>query len=74
MTKAVVPFGYNQIVLDLDDAVKFLGFLAKAERYDTHGWGDERNNHVWKPNDDELTLKILPDEVYHGARLAGKKE
>jgi hypothetical protein len=75
VTKAVVPFGYNRLVMDVDDALTFLGILAKSEFYESNGYREERTHHVWSDADRlDLTLTLLSPETYHGAKLAGKRE
>ena len=75
MSKVIMSIGYNEYVLDLQDAVTVMEIMTKAERYkekwrsggDTthHVWGDEGSNVV-------TSIKPLSENLYRTAKLAGE--
>ena len=81
MNKAIVQIGYNNYVLDTEKAIKLLSILDGAERYETK-WRNEKEGgttyHVWNPDDSPADgmreLKLMPEQLYRLAKLAGKPE
>lgn len=81
MNKAIVQIGYNNYVLDTEKAIKLLSILDGAERYETK-WRNEKEGgttyHVWNPAespaDGMKELKLMPEQLYRLAKLAGKPE
>jgi hypothetical protein len=74
----VMELGYNSIVLSVKDALVVAEIMQRAEKYEKkYNRGDDGNNsytyHVW-PNPDEITMKLISDDIYHVAKLAGKPE
>lgn len=79
----VIDIGYQKIVLPREEALKMAELLEKAEVYEDKYWSrDERTakgmtseytHHVYT-NDKTYTMKIITDELYQMARLAGKPE
>jgi len=79
----IVTFGYTDYVVPTKDAVTFLELLANAERYEERYVSkDDKGNtlgeayhtyHVYD-NDAVFTAKIIPNEKYRMAKLAGKPE
>lgn len=79
MTKAIIRFGYDQYVMDVQDAVTMHEIMAKAECFkrdyrsrDNGGplyyvWGQDADNEA-------RSFEILPDNLYRMAKLAGKPE
>lgn len=77
----VIDLGYKSIVLPRDDAVKFVEMLEKSETYERKWWSAEKRKelgmnadhtfHVY-PNEHEYTMKVITDQHYQMAKLAGK--
>jgi hypothetical protein len=70
----IVQLGYANYVMPTKDAVQVLEILEKAERY-VHKYrsGNESTHHVW-PNDSTFDAKMIGNELYSMAKLAGKPE
>jgi len=79
MTKAIVRFGYDQYVMDAQDALVVHEILAKAEFFHRKYRRDTEGGtlfYIW-PQEGESDLKsfeIVPDHLYRMAKLAGKPE
>ena len=79
----VVDIGWQKIILHREDALKLAEVLEKAEVYEEKYWSrDERTargmteeytHHVYT-NDKHYNMKIITDELYQMAKLAGKPE
>ncbi len=74
----VMELGYNSIVLPVKDALAVAEIMQRAEKYEKkYNRGDDGNNsytyHVWV-NPDEITMKLISDDIYRVAKLAGKPE
>ena len=74
----VMELGYNSIVLPVKDALAVAEIMQRAEKYEKkYNRGDDGNNsytyHVW-PNPDEVVMKLISDDIYRMAKLAGKPE
>lgn len=82
MVKAVISWGYNDYIMDLQDAVAVLELLDKAERYQSkyHGRTDNRASftsyHVYPQEDEAATrnITILTGDAYRKAKLLGRPE
>lgn len=70
----IVSLGYSHYVMPTKDAVQLLEILEKAERY-VHKYraNDESTHHVW-PNDTTVEAKMIGNDMYRMAKLAGKPE
>ena len=70
----IVSLGYSHYVMPTKDAVHLLEILEKAERY-VHKYraNDESTHHVW-PNDTTVEAKMIGNDMYRMAKLAGKPE
>ena len=70
----IVSLGYSHYVMPTKDAVQLLEILEKAERY-VHKYraNDESTHHVW-PNDTTVDAKMIGNDMYRMAKLAGKPE
>jgi len=70
----VVTLGYAHYVMQTADAVRLLEILENAERY-VHKYrtNDASTHHVW-PNDTTFEAKMIGNDLYSMARLAGKPE
>lgn len=81
----VVDIGYHSLVLDKDDALALIGILERSERYEQKYWskadreergmpaGAEYTYHVY-PNEQTYVAKIISNDLYNMAKLAGKPE
>lgn len=77
----VVDLGWQKIVMNREDAMKFVEIIERAETYENKYWSrdertklgmdDEYTYHVY-PNDKEYQMKIISDSHYEMAKLAGK--
>ena len=80
MAKAIVSVGYRDYVLDFKDACSLAEILGSAELYKTKYTKDDEGNssdtiHVYPQEASDmanLTVKLLPTELYRLAKLAGK--
>ena len=79
MPKAIIQLGYNQYVVDAQDALKVYEIINKAERYRSQYRSREDGgtvHYVW-PQDDQDDIKdirIISDSLYQIAKMAGKPE
>ena len=72
----IVDIGYKRYVLTPKNAMVLAGILDGAELYEEkYISGGGYSYHVY-PQDTaaEVTLKILPDNLYRMSKLAGKPE
>ena len=70
----VVTLGYSHYVMQTADAVRVLEILEKAERYQhKYRTNDASTHHVW-PNDTTFEARMIGNDLYRMARLAGKPE
>ena len=76
----VIDFGYNtnSLVMSAVDALAMAEIMQRAEKYEKKylpGSGGESSYtyHVW-PNLGEISMKIISDDNYRMAKLAGKPE
>lgn len=77
----VIDIGWQKIVMNREDAIKFVEIIERSETYENKYWSrDEREKmgitedytyHVY-PNDKEYGMKIISDSHYQMAKLAGK--
>lgn len=81
MNKAIIQIGYNNYVLDTEKAIKILSLLEEAERYE-HKWRKAEEGgstyHVWdgneSPADGLREMKLMPEQLYRMAKMAGKPD
>jgi len=73
----IIDLGWTgKFVLSKEDALKFIGVLERAEKYEEKWRKDEdggTTHHVY-PLTDMPTMKIMPETLYQLAKLAGKPE
>ena len=79
----IVTIGYQDYALPTKDAITLLELLSKAERYEDRyvSKEDKKNTtgeayhtyHVYE-NDTMFNAKVIPNEKYRMAKLAGKPE
>ena len=76
MSKATLSIGYTHYVLDLKDAVTIAEILSAAELYEST-YKDRASSHHIYGNDssgESMVIKLLADDFYRLAKLAGKPE
>lgn len=75
----IVEFGWStKFVLNISDAVKFLEIVKKMEVYEEN-WRKEEDGgttyHVYPMSPEKMpSVKLLSDDFYRMAKLAGKPE
>lgn len=74
----VMEFGYSSLVLSAKDALAMAEIMQRAEKYEKKyrredGGATTYTYHVWA-NPDEITMKLISDDIYRMAKLAGKPE
>lgn len=75
----VMEIGYNSIVLPIKDALVMAEIMQRAEKYEKKYRKDEVTGtsdytyHVW-PSPEEINMKLISDDAYRLAKLAGKPE
>ena len=70
----VLSFGYGEYVLSTKDAVTVMEIMQKAERYECkYVSGGDNTHHVYA-NTDSAVAKLISDDLYRMAKLAGKPE
>lgn len=79
----VIDLGWQKVIMPRESALKMVEILEKSEVYEDKYWSrDEREKkgiteeytyHVY-PNDKHYNMKIIGDELYQMAKLAGKPE
>lgn len=74
MTKVIMNFGYNEYVLDIQDAVTVMELMAKAEKYKAKYTSGDYTHHVWDNQGDNPIAFIKPinENLYRTAKLAGE--
>lgn len=74
--KVAVAMGYKEYVFDLEDALKFIEVLSKAELYKRDYVDGKTTHSITKASggDEEITtLRVFSDDFYRMACLAGNK-
>lgn len=74
----VMEFSYISIVMSVKDAIAMAEIMQRAEKYEKKyrretGGETSYTYHVW-PNSDEVGMKLISDDIYRMAKLAGKPE
>lgn len=79
----VVEIGYNNFALSKEDAMTIVEILERAELYEAKYWSTDKRKekgmtadytyHVY-PNEKQYTMKIISNDMYNMAKLAGKPE
>ena len=74
--KVAVAMGYKEYVFDLEDALKFIEVLSKAELY-KRDYVEGKTVHsivkVASDNEEITSLRVFSDDFYRMACLAGNK-
>ena len=70
----VLSFGYGDYVVSPKDAVTIMEILQKSERYECkYVSGGDNTHHVF-PSTETLTAKLISDDLYRMAKVAGKPD
>jgi len=77
----IISLGYRSVVLPTEDAIRLAEILAKAEAFEEKyrtkeekeksGIDTDYTYHVF-PQDQQFSMKVMPDSQYQMAKLAGK--
>ena len=74
-SKCVVTLGYKEYVVDEDEVLTLLGILSRLEMF-RETYENKHTAYYVFPQDAEdnirATVKLLPEDVYRIAKLAGK--
>lgn len=73
---AVIELGYKNYVLPLADVMKVLELIASADAFEDKYRADAKSStkHIYAQEDVRFYLRILTDDMYRMAKLAGKPE
>lgn len=70
----ILSFGYGDYVVSPKDAVTIMEILQKSERYECkYVSGGDNTHHVYASGE-SLTAKLISDDMYRMAKLAGKPD
>ena len=79
----VIDLGYKSVVLPADKALQLVQILEKAEVYEHKYWTTDKRrekgidsdytHHVYEL-DHGFNMKVITDDLYNMAKLAGKPE
>jgi hypothetical protein len=77
MTKAIIRYGYDNYIVEAEDALRIHEILAKAEHYHRNYRSTQDGGtsyHVWEQdmNSEMRDITLMPDGLYRMAKLAGK--
>ena len=72
----VVSLSYGELVMPTKDAVQLLEILERAEAYSTRYHTEEEggNTHHIYPNESSYNARMISEDLYRMAKLAGKPE
>jgi len=73
---AAVEIGYKTYVLPVADAVAVIGMMAQAEVFEDKYHTDSKSStkHIYAVEDARFYIRVLTDDMYRMAKLAGKPE
>jgi hypothetical protein len=80
MAKMIISIGYKEYVMDTVKAMAVAEALGEAEFYESKYRNSEdggTTHHVWEQDANEaasISLRLLPNNLYRLAKLAGKRE
>ena len=76
MTKVIMNIGYNEYVVDIQDAATVMELMAKAEKYKAKyiSGNNDYTHHVWtEDGSNPITfIKPISENLYRTAKLAGE--
>ena len=75
----VVSLSYGELVMPTEDAVTLMKILERAELYrlkyhNDGATGKSENTHHIFPNDNTYHARLITEDLYRMAKLAGKPE
>jgi hypothetical protein len=75
MSKVIVSIGWgSDFVMDADKALTLLDLLKDAEKYQDKYNKDGNTFHIFPQEKEVATLRVLSNNMYAMAKLAGKPE
>jgi len=75
MSKVIVSIGWgSEYVMDADKALTLLDLLKDAEKYQDKYNKDGNTFHIFPQEKEVATLRVLSNNMYAMAKLAGKPE
>jgi len=81
MSKAIVRVGFRDYAMDTDKAIQLVEMLSNTERYESkyrQGGDDKKGSythHIYTDDEESVAnIKIITDDHYRMAKLAGKPE
>lgn len=75
MSKVIVSIGWgSDFVMDADKALTLLDLLKDAEKYQDKYSKDGNTFHIFPQEKEVATLRVLSNNMYSMAKLAGKPE
>ena len=75
MAKVIVEFGYDKaFVMEADKALTLLDLLKDAEVYKENWKSGGNTFHIYPQEKELCSMKVLSNNMYSMARLAGKPE
>jgi hypothetical protein len=74
--KVVINFGWKEMVFSLEDGIEILKIFDRAERYTERYISATKSTsyHAFKDEDETITAKVITNEKYNIAKLAGKPQ
>lgn len=76
-----IDVGYKSLVMNKEDAMLLIGILERSEVYENKyhseterkakGMTEQYTYHIY-PNESQYSMKIISDDMYKMAKLAGK--
>ena len=80
MTKAIIKIGWDEYVMEVDDAVALAKLLMGGERYKqnyvgANGGNSSHTYHIWQDDSKPSVtceIRIISDALYNMAKLAGE--
>jgi len=73
--KAILNMNYTDYVLELEDAIRILEIMDKAEVYEHRYIHSTHTNHyIFEQEAKSITVQLLPHALYTMAKMAGKPE
>ena len=78
MSKAVISFGYGQLVMETKDALTVLEIIGSAEvykeKYRSTAEGGSTYHIYHQSHDSTNNMRIISDDLYRMAKLAGEPD
>lgn len=78
MSKAVISYGYGQLIMDTKDAITVLEIISSAEiykeKYRSTAEGGSTYHIYPQSHDSTNNMRIISDDLYRMAKLAGEPD